>query len=129
MILPIKRDFNFDGYNDIETRNYSLPDFNFRSYHFLYDYKTNQFVENNILDSLYNIELLPKRKEICTKYSNNEYSELKIYKWEKDTLINTKGYEEKEINGIVYLTIKRNNKTIVSDSIIKTRLIEKLNCE
>jgi len=119
LILPINNDFNFDGHNDIVTRGYSLPDFNYRSFHFLYDDKTKQFVENNSLDSLYNIELDTNNKEICASYNQNGNNGLFKYKWkDNNNLILVKKYEEYESDGEIYLSIIENDKVLKSYNLI-----------
>ena len=124
-------DFNFDGYNDLYFLPSSLPDFNYRSFHFLYNNKTKQFVESEILDSLYNIELVAETKEICTRYNNKNlgYSEFSKYKWNKNTLINVEKVEEIESNGEILLSISRNNKIMIKDSIITKSIIVDMQCQ
>lgn len=61
-IISTNTDYNFNGYNDIEIYRPDLSGYNSLSNHFLYRKTDAKFIENKSLDSIYNIVLLPKRK-------------------------------------------------------------------
>lgn len=127
-------DFNFDGINDIMIYPYGSPDFNYRGYHFIFNVKTKKYEGNNLLDSLYNIELNTNTKEICSYFQRQKigYNEFSKYKWVNDSLKNTLKYIEKDANNGFVLSVWKNNISIVKDSLIKKSFIEnnsKINCK
>ena len=85
-IISIDKDFNFDGYKDIEVYRNDLSGYNYWSNHFLYNREKKKFIANKSLDSIDNIELIPEKKEICSKEREGMMgNSLVKYKWKNDS--------------------------------------------
>ena len=129
-ILTFNKDFNFDGYNDIEIYRPDLSGYNSLSNHFLFNKESGNYETNLSLDSIYNIELLVEKKELCSKWhAGLSAFYLTKYNWQKNKLnIVNKLVQSNSIDGKIYLTIIEKNKIISKDSIIAKSFVDSMMC-
>ena len=129
-IVSFKKDFNFDGFQDIEIYRPDLSGYNSLSNHYLFNKNNNKYEENLGLDSIYNIEIIINKKEVCSKW-HTAMSAFYITKfcWQKNKLNIVESYEQNNsVDGKTYLTIIKNNKIISKDSIIQNSIVDLMNC-
>ncbi|MGG5209939.1 XAC2610-related protein [Chryseobacterium sp. MIQD13] len=111
VIFNIDNDANFDGYNDLEVINWA-GNYASSSSFWLYNQKSRKYDHYKPLDTIQNIKIDSKRKEIISDYHigpSNTYS--KTYQWEKGKLLIMSAHiveEGDEIN--IY---RKNGKIIV----------------
>ena len=129
-ILTCNKDFNFDGFNDLEIYRPDLSGYNSFSNHFLFNKKNKKYENNSSLDSINNIEILEENKELCSKWhAGLSVFYLTKYNWQKDKLNIVYSFEESNsADGKIYLTIIRKNKVISKDSIIDKSIVYLMKC-
>ncbi|MBB6368959.1 XAC2610-related protein [Chryseobacterium shigense] len=87
IIFNADKDANFDGFKDLEVINWA-GNYAFSSSFWLYNQKTRKYDHYKPLDTIQNIEIDAKRKEINSNYHIgpvNTYS--KTYQWENGKLL------------------------------------------
>lgn len=111
VVFNVNKDVNFDGYNDIELINWAGNYASATSF-WLYNKKSRKYAHYKPLDTIQNIGIDSKRKEITSNYHIgpvNTYN--KVYEWQKGKLLFMSAHIEEEGEEIdIY---RKNGKIIV----------------